>query len=279
MLKLLLAALLTAGPAAAQSASPCFDGPCATPADIPSLIETMKASAEPLPYQLLRTQDQLDAEYCGNDYHVVVEKSPCSPHDSQTLKIPFPETYARLVAAHVRRIEEKAYFKTMDPADFFHGHLIIYGKTKHYASLDDLLSDVTAYLYHTAEYNNRWEDAEGRLPVAKKTPRSLVGKPDGSLMLAIKAVDPAKLRGSSYTDFGTIFSGDLVESNPKLSRLSYNFGQSEDVTMDFNADGRAITCTIDSQFYIRPSADGRFSLANGQRYDIYALCDLGARPD
>jgi hypothetical protein len=294
MFKTVIAAILTACPGAAWAGTACFDASCSKTTDIPSLIETMKDASADIPqtpaqaqqspsasprYQLLRTQAEVDAEYCGNDFHVIQEKSPCSPHDSQTLRIPFPEDFASLIAGHVRRMEENGYFKSMDPSDFFHGHLIIYGKTKQYASLEDALADVTAYLYHTAEYNNRWEDAEARLPIAKKTPRSLVGKPDGSLVLAIKTVDPAKLHGTGYKDFGTIYSGDLVESNPKLSRLSYNFGQSEDVSMDFDAHGRRITCTLDSQFYVRPDAGGRFSLEDGRKYDVYALCDLGVRPD
>lgn len=237
------------------------------------------ASAETRSYDLLKTEADLEAEYCANDFHVVVEHSGCSTSHKQVLRIPFPRAAAAVIAAHVSQLERHAYFTKMDPADFFHGHFIIYGKTRQYASLQDFLGDITGYLYHTAEYTDRWSDAEGSLPISKKTPRSLLGKPDGSLIKAINAIAPKYRHSPAYEKGGTLYSADIVESNPKMSRLSWSFGAPEDVTLAFKAEGRSGQCTIDSQFYIRLRPDGRFKLADGRPYDMYILCELDARTE
>lgn len=233
-------------------------------------------------YELLSTSAQLMHEYCDYNYDWVVlahrGNPACRPPQplTQVLKIYIPLPYGSVFARHVKTMDDRSYFREMDMADFFHGHIIPYGKTDHYPSLGDFLSDITGILYHTEEFTGYWENEQGNLPPERKTPRSLLGKPDGSLIPAIQAIDPARLYGNAYETAGTIYTNQLVASNPSMTRLIFgDFGQNPTVSLTYTApdSGRKWSCDVDNLLLLlRPMADGRFHLRNGAAYDIYLLC-------
>lgn len=171
-------------------------------------------------------------------------------------------------------MEENGYFRKLSGDDFYHGHFINFGKTTHFASLDAFLADVTAFLYHTDESMKQWDELQASLPPAKKTPRSLYGSRDGKLIPAIQAIDPAKLKGPIYAKAGTIYSGDIANSNPGLTQLEIEgFGKTPPLRMEFSPSAqKSWDCEIDNMFYIRPDTAGRFKLETGESYDIYLLC-------
>lgn len=233
-------------------------------------------------YELLSTKAQLMHEYCDTNYDWVVlahRGSPtCQPPQpfTQVLKLYIPQPYASVVASHVKVMEERFYFHKMDMADFFHGHLIPYGKTDHYPSIGEFLSDLSGILYHTEEYTGYWENGQGDLAAGEKSPRSLLGRPDGSLIPAIQAVDPSRLIGNTYVKSGTIYTNQIVESNPSMTRLHFgDFGQNPTVYLAYTAPdtGRKWSCEVENLLLLlRPMPDGRFRLGDGTAYDMYFLC-------
>jgi hypothetical protein len=183
------------------------------------------------------TETQVHHEFCDNDYDFLKDKV-CLVSDQRQLKIYLPDDFAQVIARHVDAMELWHSFDKMDPADFFHGHLIVRGSQVRYGTLNAYLQDVSGILYHTHEYEKAWN---------KKIPRSLFGQMDGDLVPAIRKVVPKNL-SPSYENTGTIYSADIVEAHPELSRLEFTMSASADVQLEVSNKAESWLCNPKPQF-------------------------------
>lgn len=122
-----------------------------------------------------------------------------------------PQAFGELAVKHIDKILEAGYGKFLHPDDFDHGH-IVWKKGQRYAKsfLEGKVDAVAMVLYHTAESTQRWSVQEAELPIEKRTPRSILGYPDGSIKPAAEVLDIERLEKlRTYRERGTIFETDL----------------------------------------------------------------------
>ncbi len=180
--------------------------------------------------------------------------------DTAQLKAFFPPRYARIVAQHVDRMFEEGWADQLNPVGLFHGHLLLQRELPEgFDSLDALIDHTELFLYHTAENTGRWR-AQSDRPLAERTPRSIIGRRDGTAFPAIEMM-PDGFSSVGYDGFGTLGFDDIEETDPQRFHQQERGNepplQSNDHTWD-----------VSLQFYIRPDPNGRFTV-EGQRYDIY----------
>lgn len=159
-----------------------------------------------------------------------------------------------LIYSFVKQAMDRGYAHDLNMQDFFHGHFIFKGPKTVYENPDEMLADITLYLFHSEEYTDRWWDQRKKgFPEDKMTPRSFVGWPDGKLQPAIEVV-PRDIMLHKYESSGTIYAQDLVHARPELSdQPFYKSRGREDVEIKM-PNGEV--CTFISQFYFLPSPSG-----------------------
>ncbi|MBI4020419.1 MAG: hypothetical protein HY367_03740 [Candidatus Aenigmarchaeota archaeon] len=176
-----------------------------------------------------------------------------------------PEGIGTPIESHVNRMVEEGYALGLDRSDLWHGHVIMRRTGRQeYASLGDVLSGAAFFLYHTDEAGGRWDMAS--TPADMRTPRSIIGFPDGSIMPARSLFSADDIASCpQYAVHGTIHSDDITR---KYSSLQDGHGP----------DGRPrissadVHCTLSSQFYIIPDSKGALK-AGRQRFDAYFECE------
>ncbi len=180
---------------------------------------------------------------------------------------------AGLIHQHILLMQERGYFEEISKRDFFHGHLI-HKTFEDQVSRDEFEKEVSAVLYHTAEYNRRWEIESSERPnPEQRTQRSIIGWPNGSLDPAIKRIDLNDLktgRKRLYHLAGTIYVTDIVEQNPHLSVLDYSRRSDErmrKILTEFK--NGFFELYVSEYFLVLQKSDGRFQLTEGTHYEIY----------
>ncbi len=123
------------------------------------------------------------------------------------------------IKEHLLKIERNGWGQVV-PGDLYHGHLIMkenINSTPEFSSVDELFDASALILYHSDEMLERWLGRDGRLPVEKRTPRSIIGYWDGNIVTATSLVkNPLKAR--DYYGAGTIHSDELTsEMQGKLA--------------------------------------------------------------
>jgi hypothetical protein len=185
-----------------------------------------------------------------------------------------PTSLSKSIAQHVQKMYNDKYYDVIGPKDFFHGHLIPTHWQDREFTLPEVLSDSPHILYHTAEYNFRWnEEFKSGIPLEKLTPRSIVGFKDGHIQTAIDIIRLENLddrRIVSYTNSGTLYDSDLIKFKPQLFNSSLellNQHQLKYIKLNFK-DGE-YKIFIENQFYILPDEMGPYSFENSFRFDVF----------
>ncbi|MEO0812344.1 MAG: hypothetical protein AAFY60_05730, partial [Myxococcota bacterium] len=170
--------------------------------------------------------------------------------ETPTLKAYFPPQYARTVASHVQYMFDQGWADQLDRTGLFHGHLLL-GRDlpESFDSPTAMLDHTELCLYHTAEFTGRWAE-QADLPVESRTPRSILGRRDGTAFPAIELLPPGH-SSVAYDQFGTISSGPLESEYPERFFDTQNLQEPR-----LTSNGHA--WSVATQFYIRPDRNGRF---------------------
>jgi len=195
--------------------------------------------------------------------------------NAQNLVPPAPQWFGALVERHTNAIMAAGYARCLSKDDLFHGHLLLSDPGRPYTSLDDALEHTVLLLYHTDESTDRWEREEAQLPAAERTPRSILGLRDGTILPAIDVVPRASLtsrRQEIYDGYGTVFSSDVIRVFPTLFDGSGERGSTLIPVGD--AAGGESRCRLLYEIDFEISEEGAYS-AGGTRYNL----GLGCFPD
>ena len=165
-----------------------------------------------------------------------------------------PLQFASLVDMHVQKIVADCPAVEISNDDLFHGHFYTRETFGSLTTLEEITSSVSMMLYHTAEYNHRWQNEQ--VPVAYKTHRSLFGLTDGDVFPAIYAITPGDYK--TYESHGTVFHFDVPQDTFRSADTPQIFGKEE-------------PCRISYQFEIRQTPEGRY-FVHGKPYDVYFPC-------
>ena len=190
------------------------------------------------------------------------------------------------IAVHAGRILSEGYAKSMDPDDFFHGHLLAdtgdCSLSDSYPSsfprtigLPDLVARLLEsnphFLYHTREARpsiatNSYHSVNP-LQMAfwnreHDLPRSIIGTQDGSIF-------PVSADNPLYKSLGTVNSTDQFSFNGHTYHGMCS-PVSDAVIID-EPEGRRLYLSnmMGAQFFILKDSNGRYRLEDGSRYDIF----------
>jgi hypothetical protein len=227
-----------------------------------------KANAEPVRVVLLTSWDDVVRESCRVETGVHFDD--CSASRGKGIAvIYFPLEVGRNFSKAINESLRLGYAGEISQKDLFHGHMILQGPATVYAEPMRFFEDLRISLFHSAEYLSRWA-AEGRrgLPLEERTPRSFVGWANGVLQKAIDLVTPGA-RLKSYSGAGTIYTEEVIESNPGLTRHQVsNFGGYEKLFIELGN----LRCEAWNSFYILRDPAGRFQTPDGQAYELFFHC-------
>lgn len=174
-----------------------------------------------------------------------------------------PKELGNTLEKHISAIVGGGYALHLSDYDFYHGHFLFDKESKfreaidwendakeRVFTLDYYFLSVRAVMYHTREYLNDW------IPDSNENvPRSIVGLMDGSIEIPW-------FESEDYKQYGTIAGDNPFEINGKL-----NLWQEEIPLLTIGGGlYRAFT-----KFQIVPNKNGRFSLPDGQKYELYLI--------
>ena len=216
------------------------------------------------------SQVELAAEFCPTSWPLTSDR--CTAPNRPTAIFKFPQALGSIVERHLQQASQSGYYQELSLNDFFHGHLILKGPQSTFDSPKSFFDNVSVVLYHTAEYNNRWENqASSGVPAQQRTPRSLLGFRDGRLQPATDFIHDLP---QSYENSGTLYGSDVVKALPDMSSLPYgDFGGVPDVFVNTMGPSGPTLCQADSlEFYILYRADGRFHAPDGKPIEIFVRC-------
>jgi hypothetical protein len=181
-----------------------------------------------------------------------------TPQDTASAFVPngdvalirFPPAFAAMIAAHINSARDLGYYQEISLTDFYHGHMINRGPQSDFATPEDYLANLSVILYHSSEYNGRWEQND-------RVPRSFLGWLDGRAQVE-PAIDYAHLTGpklKNYQTSGTVRPIDLVTGTPSLSQIEWRENEDPAIipTLNLCQGERCRICQIDTQFYILKS--------------------------
>ena len=140
-----------------------------------------------------------------DDYQVYCKVCRCYPS----------RKFGKMISRHVAAMHRNKYFDKISWRDFFHGHLLFFNDgRKSFRSVEEMLDNVAAVLYHTQEWTGQWE-AVGRagVPIAERQPRSIIGYRQGKIEPLKNIVDVIQLDHNHYWKCGTIHATDLCRQN------------------------------------------------------------------
>lgn len=211
------------------------------------------ASAEPVKVQWLTTPAQIQAEYCRTDFPLTSEN--CSVTGAPQVALVFmPDRVHNAVMGHLESALQARYYDTLSMDDLFHGHLLLKGPQVDYASPEELAADVQMILYHSAEYNQRWEN-EWELDIVNRRVRSFIGSVTSPLVQP--AVDLLPQVPRSYERSGTIYAGEVAAAHPEISQHEWGqFGGEPELRLTLCRDGECRACHASSQMYVMPGPEG-----------------------
>jgi len=191
------------------------------------------------------------------------------PIGPPAVHIPLPEPLAFFLLQHVRGMLAHGWAEDLTSMDLDHGHLLMKpGFTcPKPCTPERVAAGVAAILYHTAERSDRWEEEGTRgVPADRRTPRSIIGWPDGSVHPAIELVREQTAHLTAYESCGTVFHSDLPRLRADL------FGEPWFPKVHTAFGHVTLTCNLNDQFDILQDAEGRFRLFDGRYYDAYLVC-------
>lgn len=205
--------------------------------------------------EFLPAGPQVDAESCRFE---APASSLCAAPNGDEVLIHFPESLERAIQAHVRAAKAAGYFDELSVEDLFHGHALLVTDSTAFVTPADYFSRIRAFVYHSAEYNNRWRSGDRR-------PRSFVGWIDEGRPVQ-PAIDliPKSFRLRDYQRSGAVNQDEIGKTHPELSSLKYDdWGRPPSLTIDLSSEGHRI-CFLEDIFYIVPEPN--------ERLDIYVRC-------
>lgn len=197
-------------------------------------------------------------KFHGPDPSITLDK-----HLGWMIRLPFPDPYVDVVQTHVQAMYDRGYFTDLISNDLWHGHLIMKpGAVPEYHDVGALLEDAALFVYHTAEFADRWA-RQAPLPLERRTPRSIVGFWDGSVIPAINLVKPGTYM-PFYESNGTIGEDELRSSHPEWFE--------DFASMKIVRIGPRAKCLAELQFLIvEEPLLGRLTF-RGHRYDAFLVC-------
>ena len=156
---------------------------------------------------------QVIAESCR--FEAPTSADCIAPNGDEAL-IHFPEALNEAIQEHIEAAKAAGYFDELSLDDLFHGHTLLAAAQTTFATLEDYFSRIRAIVYHSAEYNNRWNQGDRR-------PRSFVGRV-GDVHSVRPAIDliPKGFPLRGYERSGTVYQDEVGRAHPELSGLKYD---------------------------------------------------------
>ena len=204
---------------------------------------------------------QVIAESCR--FEAPTSADCIAPNGDEAL-IHFPEALNKVIQEHIGAAKAAGYFDELSLDDLFHGHALLATAQTTFATPGEYFSRISAIVYHSAEYNNRWLLGDRR-------PRSFIGRTDGSHSVR-PAIDliPKGLPLRGYERSGTVYQDEVGKAHPELSGLKYDaWGRAPALTVGLCFGGRC-GCVLEDMVYIVHEPDDRL--------DVYVRCTF-ASPD
>jgi len=189
------------------------------------------------------------------------------PNGAWIAHLPVPDPYIDVIGRHVEVMYARGYFRDFTAKDFWHGHLMLRPhEDREYRTAGELVADTALFVYHTAEFSERWARESGK-PAAQRNPRSLVGFWDGSVVPAITLVKPGVWM-PFYESNGTISDSELRESHPDWFDAW--------MSLTIVRLGPRASCAASLQFLVLQDAWGRLQVGD-MRYDVFLRCEIDPR--
>jgi len=204
---------------------------------------------------------QVIAESCR--FEAPTSADCIAPNGDEAL-IHFPEALNEAIQEHIEAAKAAGYFDELSLDDLFHGHALLATAQTTFATLEDYFSRIRAIVYHSAEYNNRWNQGDRR-------PRSFV-RWVGDVPSVQPAIDliPKGFPLRGYERSGTVYQDEIGRAHPELSGLKYDlWGRAPALTVGLCFGGRC-GCVLEDMVYIVRLPDDRL--------DVYVRC-LFTPPD
>lgn len=228
--------------------------------------------AEDIRVDFLETREAVNADFCRTD-------DPNSYGDcglgykDRMVNIYVPDSVAKIILKQIDEARDKNFYDKIDNKDFFHGHLFLKGPRTQYASPRDYFNDITADLFHSAEYNNRWlKEAKTGIPVNERRPRSFVGWLDGTVQNAFELFPEGYPLTRNYESAGTIYPNEVQAIRPDLSSHTIHSNSYPGIFVTACKGEDCRTCEIDNQLLIVNEPTGRYLTKKGEKVDFYLRC-------
>lgn len=174
-----------------------------------------------------------------------------------------PDGLGDILGKQIHGIMEGEYAHQCSDDDLFHGHFLFDNDNQfkeafdwdnrakeRVFTLDDYFLSVRATMYHTREYLDDWVPQSD-----KNVPRSIVGLMNGSIRVP-------EIESEGYRQHGSIHGDDPFE-------IDGNVNQWRQETPLLRINGNLYRAF--PKFQIVPYAEGRFSLKDGQKYELYLV--------
>lgn len=235
-------------------------------------IGVLTAQAEDIRVEFLDTPEAVNADMCRT--HQSDKSGHCGlGYTKRMITISVPTKLALIFLKQVEDAQAKNFYDTIGAKDFFHGHFFLKGPQTKYDSLNDYFSDVTAELFHSAEYNSRWwHEGNAGIDLKDRRPRSFMGWLDGTVQSAIELFPEGFKFSNSYESSGTIYSDEVLAVRPELSSHYILSNRYPDIFVTACKGDDCRTCEIDNQLLIVNEPTGRFLTKNGENLDFYLRC-------
>jgi hypothetical protein len=231
---------------------------------------TSSSFAEEIPVEFIDGKDAVIKDFCRTEDPGLYNE--CSFNNRTTMvNIYAPESFGKIILAHIDEAKKQAYYDELSRKDFFHGHLLLAGIPTNHDSPQAYFSKVTSVLYHTAEYNGRWEKEQDQgIPAEERRQRSIIGFINGVL---VKAMDIMKDHiPPGFEGSGTIYDVNIAVAHPELAQLSPDKGRVDAKSIKVCKNGECRVCQPFGQFNIVKESTGRFTTANGEKVELFLRC-------
>jgi hypothetical protein len=226
-------------------------------------------SENDIPFEFIDGKTNVIKDFCRTEKPGLYNDCGFNQHQSM-VAIYLPKSLGDIVLQHINVAKKASYYDELSHTDFFHGHFL-FANSISYDSADEFFSDITAILYHTAEYNGRWGQEEKLgIPPLERRQRSLLGFLDGNVAKAVDWVTPPFRRG--YIGSGTIYDTDIGMTHPELSGSNGQGKAAGPTAVKVCKSGECRVCEPFGQFNIIKTETGRFTTAEGEKIELYLRC-------
>jgi hypothetical protein len=234
-----------------------------------SSVSLAQVSDSDVPVEFIDGEANVIKDFCRTEKPGLYNDCGFNQHRSM-VAIYLPKNLGDIVLQHINVAKNASYYDELSHDDFFHGHFL-FARSANYGSANEFFSDITAILYHTAEYNDRWSQEEklGLSPLERRQ-RSLLGFLDGNVAKAVDWVTPPFRRG--YISSGTIYDTDIGMTHPELSGNNGQGKAAGPTGVKVCKNGECRVCEPFGQFNIIKTDTGRFTTAAGEKIELYLRC-------